>query len=311
MTAAVPGLSASPSLSWSPVSSLCPANLPRTPPAAAPTTVAARSGGAARPTRKPTAPPHFAPVRPRWSPVRWTTTFPSGSWVTRIAASIRTGLVLARRPRAIEVAGGRVDVLVAGDEDVRHVVGHRVTPIPAPSDPRRSLPVLLREGARKPSAHDQTCARPRVISQCGAGADTPHTPDVVMRRIPPRRLDTGGYTPREYVERVPCCTRRGPRHPDPLRGAVPARRGDDLRLVRQPYRAVPAEDRWRGGGEREPRDRDRHGPLRPVGGWAERAGGGHQAAGYEVRAGALARGRGRDAARGPSRRLADGGATRS
>ena len=55
--AAVPGLSASPILSWRPVSILCFAKRPAIPPAAAPMTVAASSGGAARPTRKPTEPP--------------------------------------------------------------------------------------------------------------------------------------------------------------------------------------------------------------------------------------------------------------
>ncbi len=68
MTAAVPGFMASPSLSWRPLFTLRSANLPTMPPAAAPTTVAARSGGAARPTRNPTAPPQPRPLRPRLSP---------------------------------------------------------------------------------------------------------------------------------------------------------------------------------------------------------------------------------------------------
>ena len=94
MIAAVPGLSFSPSPCSSPLSTLCLANLPTMPPAAAPTAVAASSGGAARPTRTPTPPPQPMPLRPRWSPVCATRTSPLSSCSTRITPSLLTFLSL-------------------------------------------------------------------------------------------------------------------------------------------------------------------------------------------------------------------------
>ena len=94
MIAAVPGLSLSPRPLSRPLSTLCLANLPTMPPAAAPTAVAASSGGAARPTRTPTPPPQPMPLRPRWSPVCETRTSPLSSCSTRMTPSLLTFLSL-------------------------------------------------------------------------------------------------------------------------------------------------------------------------------------------------------------------------
>src|SRR3954452_3766908 len=58
-----------------------------TPPAAAPTAVAASTGGAKRPTASPMPPPSLTPFRPRWSPVCVTWTSPSASYWTRTTPS--------------------------------------------------------------------------------------------------------------------------------------------------------------------------------------------------------------------------------
>ncbi len=50
----------------------------------------------------------------------------------------------------------------------------------------------------------------------------------------------------------------------PTPRARPARRGHDLRDLREPDRAVPEPGRWRGGGHGQPRDRAGGGALRPV-----------------------------------------------
>ena len=92
--AAVPGASLSPSPVSMPLSTLCLVNLPIRPPAAAPTTIEPSSGGANRPTTRPTPPPQPRPLRPRWSPVSLTLTWPSASCSTRITPSVRTFLSL-------------------------------------------------------------------------------------------------------------------------------------------------------------------------------------------------------------------------
>src|SRR3954465_7369844 len=58
-----------------------------TPPAAAPTAVAASTGGAKRPTASPMPPPSLTPFRPRWSPVCVTWTSPSASFRTSTTPS--------------------------------------------------------------------------------------------------------------------------------------------------------------------------------------------------------------------------------
>ena len=128
MIAALPGGSASPSLSWRPWSTLRSAKRPTTAPAAAPTTVAASSGGAASPTRKPTDPPHLVPVRPRPSPVRCTVTLPSVLCDTRMAASMLAPLALTF---AIRASKSRLAVSTSGYPATRTSVrswGMRVPP---------------------------------------------------------------------------------------------------------------------------------------------------------------------------------------
>ena len=126
MIAAVPGGSASPILSWSPVSTLWWANLPTTAPPAAPTTVAASSGGAARPTRKPTA---AAPARALAAEMVAGLLHDDaavGVVGDQDRAPMRTVLV-HRRDEGIEVPGRAVDVPVARDEDVRELPGHSMS----------------------------------------------------------------------------------------------------------------------------------------------------------------------------------------
>lgn len=95
--AAVPGLNFSPRPSSSPLPTLCRANLPTRPPAAAPTAIEASSGGAARPTSTPTPPPQPMPLRPRWSPVWDTRTLPLSSCSTRMRPSLLTFLCWTSR----------------------------------------------------------------------------------------------------------------------------------------------------------------------------------------------------------------------
>ena len=76
------------------------------------------------------------------------------------------------------------------------------------------------------------------------------------------RLDTCPYTGREYERhRVhhPSAVSGGP---DPHRRGLPPRRGDDVRLVREPDRALPQQDRRRRGRQRQPRDGGRDRPVR-------------------------------------------------
>ena len=100
MMTAVPGRSLSPSPFSMPLSSLCLANLPVRAPMAPPTTTDPSSGGENRPTTKPTPPPHPRPLRPRWSPVWVTRTWPSASCSTRITPSDLTVLSLTSRTSA-------------------------------------------------------------------------------------------------------------------------------------------------------------------------------------------------------------------
>ena len=99
MIAAVPGGICSPRPS-KPCSSLCFTNLPISPPTVPLTTIDASNGGAVRPTSNPTPPPQPMPLRPRWSPVWRTVTFPSAAWLTRIAPSLRTVLSATSRTSA-------------------------------------------------------------------------------------------------------------------------------------------------------------------------------------------------------------------
>ena len=94
MMAAVPGWSLSPRPCSIPLSTLCLANLPARPPTAPPTTTDASSGGENRPTTRPTPPPQPRPLRPRWSPVWVTLTWPLASRQTRITPSAATVLSL-------------------------------------------------------------------------------------------------------------------------------------------------------------------------------------------------------------------------
>src|SRR6266576_5367037 len=87
MTPPEPGGSAASIFFPIPLSSRCLANLPATPPSAAPTAVAASRGGAKRPTTSPTPPPILTPLRPRWSPVSDTCTSPPSSFWTRTTPS--------------------------------------------------------------------------------------------------------------------------------------------------------------------------------------------------------------------------------
>ena len=112
---------------------------------------------------------------------------------------------------------------------------------------------------------------------------------------------TRAYTPREYADnrhdssfRHPSAQRRRSLDRDPA-----ADRGHELRLVREPDRALPAQDPGRGRGQRQPGDGGRHHPL-PAGG--RRAG----RAGPRDRSGRLRgpppAGRGRRQPDGPGRR---------
>ena len=121
MIAAVPGLSFSPRPSSSPLSTLCLANLPTMPPAAAPTAIEASSGGAARPTSTPTPPPQPMPLRPRWSPVCETRTSPLSSCSTRMTTLALDLLVLDELHEPVEVLLGRLDGLIAGHDDRKRV----------------------------------------------------------------------------------------------------------------------------------------------------------------------------------------------
>ena len=70
------------------------------------------------------------------------------------------------------------------------------------------------------------------------------------------------YTPGEYERQRPDRPHAaGPAVGSAARRGLVPRRRDDLRLVQQPDRAVPAQDRRRRGGERQPRDRGGHDPL--------------------------------------------------
>ena len=94
MMTAVPGCSLSPRPCSMPASTLCLANLPIRAPAAPPTTTEASSGGENRPTSSPTPPPQPRPLRPRWSPVWVTLTWPPASCSTRMTPSDLTPLPL-------------------------------------------------------------------------------------------------------------------------------------------------------------------------------------------------------------------------
>ncbi len=100
ITAAAPGASWSPRPSSIPLATLCRANVPTRPPAAAPVTTEPSSGGEKRPTITPTPPPQPRPLRPRWSPVWRTVTRPCRSRSTRIRPSLRTWRSLTARARA-------------------------------------------------------------------------------------------------------------------------------------------------------------------------------------------------------------------
>ncbi len=107
MIPAVPAGRFSPILSCISVSSRLSTNFPTRPPATAPAAVTASSGGAARPTRTPTPPPHSTPLRPRWSAVCATVTEPSSACVIRIAASISTFLSSTSFDERVEVLDRR------------------------------------------------------------------------------------------------------------------------------------------------------------------------------------------------------------
>src|SRR3954451_22105926 len=89
MTPPDPAGSAASIFSPMPLWRRCFANLPITPPAAAPTAPAASSGGASSPTARPAPAPSFAPLRPRWSPDSITCTSPSASfWTTTTPSTV-------------------------------------------------------------------------------------------------------------------------------------------------------------------------------------------------------------------------------
>ena len=98
------------------------------PPAAAPTAVAARSGGAKSPTTRPTPPPTFTPLRPRWSPVSSTCTSPSASLLTRTTPSVETVLSSTSFDEPVEILLGEIRNQVDGDENIQRFVAHALPP---------------------------------------------------------------------------------------------------------------------------------------------------------------------------------------
>ncbi len=106
------------------------------------------------------------------------------------------------------------------------------------------------------------------------------------------RTRTRWYTPWEYERH-----RAGDR---PDHRAAPADRGHDLRVVRQPDRALPAPHAGRRGGERQPGHRDGHDPLPPRRCRSRRAGRRHRVG--RVRRPLPAGGRGRRFHRDAGRR---------
>ena len=177
MIMAPPGGSLSASPSSSPVSTFFLANLPTRPPTAPPTATEASIGGANSPTSTPTPPPQPRPLRPRWSAVWVTVTWPSLVRATRMTPSDRIGGALDRGNEIVEVGLRGIGSRIRSQDQVESV-GHART--------------RFSEGGRQP-----------ILSPVpgGGASSVPDEPAHTSRQAltPPESESTGANTAGEAV----------------------------------------------------------------------------------------------------------------